>query len=87
MKAPQKQDPRLVWLIGIQTSVILLLVGIVVAMGSARIDRMEAKVDAIQAQYGAIPEIRKTVEAQSGRLTRMEDLILQLVRETRQLPR
>ena len=69
------------WLLGAMFAIMLALVGIVYQAMDSRADRIEAKVDAIQAQYGRIAVVEQAVTEQGKQLDRIEQRMYQGFRE------
>ena len=59
---PNKPDPWLLSLFGGLITVIVLLSSLLYAGNDARLDRIEKKLDNVQAQYGKITEVATKVE-------------------------
>ena len=63
------------WLLGAMLAVTLLLLGTIINMGTARLDRIEAKVDAVQGEYYQIGELRSEGRSRGLQLERLRSSV------------
>lgn len=71
------------WLLGALLVGLITLTGFLYSGNAQRLDRMEQKIDAIQAQYGQIAEVKATVIAQGKQLDQIENWVRALILEGR----
>ena len=77
-----KSHQLTIWLLGSVFALLLLTIGALQAMTVARIDRIEAKVEAVQREYARIAVVEQRSVDMDRRMERMEarlDLILEAV--------
>lgn len=74
-----KLPPLIAWILGGLLAINIALIGVAWNSATDRLDSLEAKVEAVQREYGRITSIESSLQGQSERLRRIEAMLDRLL--------